>query len=338
MFTVMTIVFALLAVLLLLVAGVIPRRDNMSKFELERRQKSGDHEATLVLRRENLLAGVISLQRVICAILLVLIVLSSVVAFGWLWGVVISVFVALEYNAVARVSFITHHSQKLYARIEESILKIVEKYPKLFSLIQTALAPEPEAHIDSKEELLHLVVRAGAVLSNEERKHIVNGLAFSDHSVKEIMTPRGMIDSISKKEILGPLVLDDLHKTGHSRFPVTDGDIDHVVGMLYIQDLLVVDSGKRSGSVEKTMEPRVFYIHEDQSLTHALAAFIRTHHHLFIVINEFRETVGVVSLEDTMEALLGHKIIDEFDAHEDLRVVAARNPRKNNHPHKREDV
>jgi CBS domain containing-hemolysin-like protein len=338
MFTVMTIVFVLLLALLLLVAGVVPRRVSMSKFELERRQKSGDHEATHILRRENLLGGAVSLQRVLCAVLLVLIVLSGVVAFGWLLGVIVSVVIALEYNAVSRASFINKQSQKLYAHAEESVLNWIEKYPKLFNLIRTALPPESEARLDSKEELLHLVERAGAVLSNEERKHIVNGLTFSDRSVKEIMTPRGMIDSISKKELLGPLVLDDLHKTGHSRFPVIDGDMDHVVGMLYIQDLLVVDSGKRSGSVEKTMEPRVFYIHENQSLTHALAAFIRTHHHLFIVINEFRETVGVVSLEDTMETLLGHKIIDEFDTHEDLRVVAARNPRGNNHPKKREDV
>ncbi len=338
MFIVMTIVCVLLVAFLVLVAGVIPRRWGMSQFELERRQKSGDHEAALVLRRKNLLGSVISLQRVKCALLLVLIVLSSVVAFGWLLGVIFSVVIALEYNAIARIGFINRLSQKLYARVEEPVLTLVEKYPKLFSLIRTALPVESEARIDSKEELLHLVEHAGTVLSNEERKHIVNGLIFSDRDVKEIMTPRGMIDSISKRELLGPLVLNDLHKTGHSRFPVIDGDIDHVVGMLYIQDLLVVDSGKRSGSVEKTMEPRVFYIHENQSLTHALAAFIRTHHHLFIVINEFRETVGVVSLEDTMEALLGHKIIDEFDTHEDLRVVAARNPRKNNHPEKREDV
>jgi CBS domain containing-hemolysin-like protein len=132
-------------------------------------------------------------------------------------------------------------------------------------------------------------------------------------------------------------VLDDLHKTGHSRFPVTDGDIDHVIGMLHIQDIFTLDA-KRSVTAEKAMEPRVFYIREDQTLDHALVAFLRTHHHLFIVVNEFRETVGILSLEDVIEALLGRKIIDEFDTHEDLRLVAMRNPRGNNHPLKSEDV
>lgn len=325
--------------LLLFVSGVAPKHVMMSRFELERRKKKGSNEAAESLRREMLLGSVISLQRVTISLLLVCFVLLSVAAWGWLIGILISAVVALEYNAIARFSVINRQSQQLYLRIETPILAFIEKYPMLFRYIQAALPPEKhDPRLDSREELEHLVTQATHVLTKEERTRIVNGLHFDERSVKEIMTPRGMIDSISKKEILGPLVLDDLHKTGHSRFPVIDEDVDHIVGMLYIQDLLVINSGKGSVSVEKAMEPRVFYIHEDQTFAHALAAFIRTRHHLFIVINEFRETVGVISLEDVMEALLGHKIVDEFDAHEDLRMVAARNPRGNNHPKKREDV
>ncbi len=48
--------------------------------------------------------------------------------------------------------------------------------------------------------------------------------------------------------------------------------------------------------------------------------------------------MGLISLEDVIEALIGRKIVDEFDAHDDLRAVAMRNPRGNNRPAKREDV
>jgi CBS domain containing-hemolysin-like protein len=199
----------------------------------------------------------------------------------------------------------------------------------------------PETNINvrlsSREELHHLVETSGSLLSADEKALISHSLTFNDRAVKKIMTPRSVIDSISHKELLGPLVLDDLHKTGHSRFPVVDGDIDHVVGMLHIQDLLTLDT-KRSTTAAKAMEPRVFYVREDQTLKYALTAFLRTHHHLFVVVNEFRETVGLLSLEDVIEALIGRKIIDEFDAHDDLRAVAAHNPRGNNHPEKREDV
>ena len=326
-------------VALIFVASVIPRIDTMSSFELHRRKKQGDQTAEAVLRRRGLLADILSLQKLLGALLLIILVLLLVSTLGWVWGVLVSLVITLEYGAIARIGTIQRQAQKRYEKYEPALLGFAEKYQTFFTLIRT-VTPEwkKELKLDSREELEQLVAGAGNLLKSDEQKLIIHGLQFPEKQVKEIMTPRGVIDSIPKNELLGPLVLDDLHKTGHSRFPVIDGDIDHVVGILYIQDLLTVDSGKRSSTVEKTMLPRVFYIRQDQTLDHALAAFLRTHHHLFIVINEFRETVGIVSLEDVIEALLGRKIIDEFDTHEDLRVVAARNPRKNNHPQKREDV
>jgi CBS domain containing-hemolysin-like protein len=136
---------------------------------------------------------------------------------------------------------------------------------------------------------------------------------------------------------LGPLTLNDLHKTGHSRLPVINGDIDHVVGILNLKGLLALDI-KRSTTAEKAMDPKVYYIRADQVLQHALAAFLRTKHQLFIVVNEYRETVGLLTLEDAIEALIGRKIVDEFDAHDDLRAVALRNPRDNNRPNISENV
>jgi CBS domain containing-hemolysin-like protein len=324
--------------LLLLVAGIVPAASQMSKFELERRQSNGDKAAAQTIQREFLLTDVFSLQRVLSALLLVVFVVLSVVAFGWLLGIILSVIAALEYGRIARIGLWQRHAQKLYEKHEQRILHFVEKFAGMLRFMRS-MAPETDANVrlSSREELHHLVETSGTLLSPDEKALISHSLTFDDRTVKEIMTPRGVIDSISYKELLGPLVLDDLHKTGHSRFPVVDGDIDHVVGMLHIQDLLTLDA-KRSTTAGKAMEPRVFYVREDQTLKHALTAFLRTHHHLFVVVNEFRETVGLLSLEDVIEALIGRKIIDEFDAHDDLRAVAAHNPRGNNHPEKREDV
>ena len=142
------------------------------------------------------------------------------------------------------------------------------------------------------------------------------------------MTPKSVVETIRQGEILGPLVLDDLHKTGHSRFPVIDGDIDHVVGILHLRDVLTLDTNrKHTAKVETAMDKRVHYIRQDHTLPQALAAFLSTHHHMFIVINEFRETVGILTLEDVLESLIGRRIIDEFDAHDDMRAVAERNAR-----------
>ncbi|HUC96386.1 MAG TPA: CBS domain-containing protein, partial [Candidatus Saccharimonadales bacterium] len=191
--------------------------------------------------------------------------------------------------------------------------------------------------IASRQELQYLVDASVGVLSSDEKNLIVHSLSFGDQLVSSVMTPRSMIDSIKSSEFLGPLTLDDLHKTGHGKLPVIKNDVDHVIGILNLQSLLALDI-KRSTTAEKAMDPKVFYIRQEQSLQHALAAFLRTKHNLFIVVNEFRETVGLLSLEDVIEALLGRKIVDEFDNHDNLREVALRNPHGNNYPKKREDV
>lgn len=324
--------------ILLFVQSVTPKHTSLSRFELERRTKAGDKAAAAAAERESLLLDVLSLQRVLSALLLVIISALSVATFGWLIGIIVALLVALESGVIARMNTINRHAQILYKKHEPTLLDFIEKHANIFRFVRSAVPPVPiRAQLDSREELQHLVAQSGNILSGDEKKLIKHGLEFDAKLVGDVMTPAAIIDSIGKQELLGPLVLDDLHKTGHSRFPVIDGDIDHVVGMLHIRSLFTLDT-KRSTTVEKAMEPKVFYIRQDQTLQHALAAFLRTHHHLFIVVNEYRETVGIISLEDTLEALLGRKIVDEFDTHDDLRQVAMRNPRDNNHPEMHEDV
>lgn len=336
--TVMVILCVLVFLMLVAVSAITPRRSAMSRFEIKRRVAEGDRGALEEERREHLLGDILSLQRVLSALLLVIFSALSVVTFGWLFGIIIAVVVALEYAAVARWRMFQTQAQQVYVAHELGILHFVEKFTPVIRLVRNVVPENVDTRVDSREELIHVIETSGHVISQDEKKLLEHGLKFEERLVSEIMTPRGVIDSISKKEMLGPLVLDDLHKTGHSRFPVTDGDIDHVVGVLHVKDLLTIDSKRKSTTVEKAMEPRVFYIREDQTLGHALAAFLRTHHHLFVVVNEFRETVGLLSLEDVVETLLGREIVDEFDLHDDLRAVARRNLRGNNHPEKHEDV
>ena len=312
-------------ILLLIVASIRPTHSELSLFELERRIATGDRNAKRALARESLLSDVVSLQRVMIALLLITVVLLGMVTFGWLIGVFVALFVAREYGAIARLGFIKSWSQKLYKRVEAVILRFIQKTPVVFRVLRSVTLGDDVRgqRLGSSAELRHLVDESDDVLTPDEKNLIVHGLSFSDKLVNTVMTSRGMISSIKKSEFLGPLTLNDLHKVGHSRLPVIDDDIDHVVGILYLNGLLALDI-KRSVTAEKAMEPKVYYIREDQTLSHALAAFLRTHHHLFIVVNQSRETVGLLTLQDVIEALIGHKIVDEFDAHDDLRAVALR--------------
>lgn len=324
---------------LVFVAAIVPRRSDVGMFELQRRVTGGDVRANHELQREMALVSVLAIRHVLQALLLVIFVTVSVAAFGWLVGVVVSVVVALSYSAVAQWAIVKRWPQKQYDAHEPALIAFIEKHPGLFRFIREVnVIPIQAKRLDSREELQHMVAEADGLLSREEKDLITHSLQFDDRRVDEIMTPSSVIEGVEADEVLGPLTLDDLYKTCHSRFPVIEKDMDHVVGMLYVRDLLTIDAKKKTTTARQAMEPRVFYIRNDHSLRQALTAFLKTHHHLFIVINEYRETVGLLSLEDVIEALLGRKIIDEFDQHDDLRKVAERNPKGNNTAPKGKDI
>lgn len=318
------LLLSVLAVLLG-VAAVSPNIPALSAFELARRSKKGDTTVHIQALRERLFKDVVSVQRALLAILLVIFALLSITVLGAFIGSIISMAVALGYGALARSKAVNSISQKFYNKYELKLLLFLEKHQSGTKWLRSVVPATRDERIDSKDELIERIEQSHMVLTDNEKVQLLSSLQFENKVVSQIMTPKSVVDTIPQHEILGPLVLDDLHKTGHSRFPVINGDIDHVVGILYLRDVLTIDSAKKhTARVESAMSKKVFYIREDHTLSQALSAFLRTHHHLFIVINEFRETVGIITLEDTLEALLGRSIVDEFDAHDDMRAVAAR--------------
>ncbi len=337
----MTIVYTALSVfigsLLILVASMRPTRADMSEFELRRRSEKGDEKAKKLLEKETSADDIRTILQIVTALLLVVFVLTSVLWHDWLIGTIAAVVMVLEYGAVAQLKYVHAFAQTLYGYIEPYLLKFVKAGQKVLRFVRFQPDVQPNREIYSKEELVELIRNSRGVLTADELRRLTSGLEFESKLVSEVMTPRTVVDTVASDELLGPLTLDDLHKTGHSRLPVVQGDIDHIIGILYIQDLLVA-TAKKTPTAREAMEPKVYYIREDQTLQHALSAFLKTHHHLFVVVNEYRETVGVLSLEDVIEAMLGQKIIDEFDSHDDLRKVAERNPADNNKPKNHTDV
>lgn len=332
----MSILFALLSIVifscLVVVTGMHPTKSQLGRSELKRRAKQpGVH--SLELRRYETYETLVTLLRTGRAILLVLLATFLIAAFGWGWGFLLAILSAVIYPSVARVTVVRSAGRSLYARIESSLLDFVVRFTRALSAIRepSGGASEPLRKIHSRDDLDELIAHSEDVIGHSERLLLASALSFFGKSVSEVMTPRSVIDFIKKSEFLGPLVLDELHALGHSRLPVIADDLDHVVGVLHLRDLLSLDI-KRSTTAEKAMEPKVYYIHENDSLEHALAAFIKTRHHLFIVINNNRETVGLLTLEDTMEALIGRQIVDEDDIHDDLRKVAEREGQSNNTP------
>lgn len=277
-----------------------------------------------------------SFQFIIRTLLVTAFITYTVVVYGVLNGILIGTVAVLCLPLAFRSSFVCKWADKLRDMVLPWLKKTVLTLKPFLRLFRERDYATDDITLHSQDELLDLLKRSPGIVSRDELERLVASLAFDQKKVADIMTPRSMISAVPLGETLGPLVLDELFKTGHSRFPVFDGDLDHMAGMLYLHDLL--DLRRGSQPAKKAMQTKVYFVREDRDLSHALHGFLTTKHHLFVVVNAYRETVGLLSLEDVMETLLGVRIRDEFDAFDDLRAVAEHNPNDNNEPKGKEDI
>jgi CBS domain containing-hemolysin-like protein len=176
-----------------------------------------------------------------------------------------------------------------------------------------------------KEDLVELLRQQEKQTDNRIEKGeldmAVHALTFGEKLVRDTLVPYSQVKLVNATDSLGPILMDELHDSGHSRFPVYDGKKSNVIGILYLHDLVQEQHG---GMVKNIAHKQVTYVHEDQTLYQTLQAFLKTKRHLFIVVNQFEEMVGIITIEDVLEQIIGKPIMDEFDQYEDLRAVAAR--------------
>ena len=163
------------------------------------------------------------------------------------------------------------------------------------------------------EEDLKLLIEVGeeeGVLEADEKNMLKNVFEFSDLTAKEIMTPRIDIETVelndSYKDIL------QLSKmTTHSRFPVIDEDIDHILGVVYIKDFLLMNGEKEDFSVKNIMRP-IHFVFEGKSISQVEQELISSKQNMAVVIDEYGGTAGIVTIEDIVEEVVG-SISDEYD-------------------------
>jgi len=334
----MTMIIAVLLWLLMALVQTMRYRaeSELSDYELVRRAGESDAAAQETLDYMKQAPLLEALRVVVVTLIGVLFVTWLVTGLGVFNGVLLGALGLLLSPLVTRLQFFCRLADRAVELTKPYVLRAVHALGPVLVWLRDRELAGSDARVYSSDELVDIIERSPGVLTHDQLTQLRASLAFDTKTVADVMTPRSMIDTADVHDSVGPLVLDGLHKTGHSRFPVIEGDVDHVVGMLYLHDLIDLKSGHKT--VKSAMNPKVFYIHEGKDLSHALHAFLRTHHHLFVVVNDYRETVGLLSLEDVLEALLGKKIVDEFDQFDDLRAVAESNPRGNNAPAKAQDV
>lgn len=260
---------------------------------------------------------------------------TSLPAWLALFGCAALLWVAFAWLPNSRV---TSWSEKMAKVVAPGLAWVLERLYPLLSKIGAFAQKHSRITVHSgiyqKEDLVELLDKQAHQPDNRMSAYelgiVKSALSFSDKLIRDIMTPKRVVKMVKADEAIGPLLMDELHKSGFSRFPVLGDEPDEIIGTLYIRDLVKAKTG---GTVKNTMKKSVFYVNEEKPLQHALQAFLRTKHHLFIVVNGFEEVVGIITIEDVLEQVLGKQIVDEFDKYEDLRAVAALEAKKDKKAH-----
>jgi CBS domain containing-hemolysin-like protein len=178
-----------------------------------------------------------------------------------------------------------------------------------------------------REDLLELIRQQQEQPDNrvadEELEIARRALSFDDYKVSDLLTPRKQVKSIQADDTIGPILIDEVHKSDGSVL-VRDSKKGPVIGSLQASQLSLDSKGK----VRDNMDDTVYYLHENDRLSEALHAFFVTNHPLFVVVDSFEEYVGIITIENVIKHLLGHKPGSDFDQYSNLEAVAKRHTKQ----------
>lgn len=172
-------------------------------------------------------------------------------------------------------------------------------------------AAEKEAEKDADVRALLDVAREEGILEKHEEELVSRAVDFGDRTVREVMTPRPDMVVAEADTPFGE-VADLFERTKHTRIPLVEGGVEKPIGVVHVKDVF---STLRAATPPVTARPLarpVLFAPETQTITTLLADFRRRRQHLAIVVDEWGAVVGVVTLEDLLEELVG-EIADEHE-------------------------
>lgn len=189
----------------------------------------------------------------------------------------------------------------------------------------THLIPKHEKEpLISIEEIKAVAVlgRISGEIEPQQEKVIANILKLQDKIVRQVMTPRTVVFSLSEHLSIADALKLKEQWSRHSRVPVFDKNPDDVVGIVLSRSVLLsLSDDKKDQKLSELMQP-VHFVPEAAPLNRILMEFFEHRIHLFVVVDEYGSVTGVISLEDIIEEIVGREIIDEFDKASNLREYA----------------
>ena len=140
------------------------------------------------------------------------------------------------------------------------------------------------------------------ILSSRDRNRIAAIMSFDDRTIKELMIPKSQMIFVGSNEVLGPLILDKLYKSGFTNFPVIDPS-NKVKGIIHTEALNALEI-KKTDRAEKYINEDIYYLHSNDSLQFAVEEIERTNSYYFLVLDKREAIVGFFTIQMLLDYLL----------------------------------
>ena len=180
------------------------------------------------------------------------------------------------------------------------------------------------AHSEEELRMILAQSRRVGVLDQDEQKMLERVFEFGDRSARQIMLPAGEVNFLDTlKSFEENLQIARMH--GHTRYPLCEGSFDRVIGVIHVKDLFWRYQELGPEFDLKAIKRPVRFVPESKLIKSLLPEFRRTRTHLSFVVDEFGSTIGIVTLEDILEELVG-EIQDEFDTEVPPAMIQKKGP------------
>lgn len=287
--------------------------------DLTRKAKLGDHNAAKVLplRRATHLSLSAILLTNIAAVSATSLVLSSVF-YGVVAGIMTTLLIVL-FGEIFPQAFFLRNALKVSAFFSPFLtVLIIISWPisRPLQLLLDKLFQDEGTHLQSRHELgLMLSEHLGADESelDEDEIEIMRGaLQLSEKRVRDIMTPIEKVYSLMPHTVIDDKLIDEIKVTGYSRIPILNREQTICFGILLVKQLVDIDFDENPPRVDDLPLHPVQLVGSMTALDTMLRKFIGTHTHL-VPVEKDDHIVGIATIEDLIEEIVGHEIEDETD-------------------------
>ena len=194
------------------------------------------------------------------------------------------------------------------------LFPLIFVFMKLRALAITIAGKGEDAPTVTENELKYIVesIEEEGVLEESESEMVRSALDFDETTAEEVLTPRVDVVFINVED--SPQKIKDIIiENRYSRIPIYENTIDNIIGILHTRDYLESLADGKAPALREIMQPP-FFVFKSQQLSKILSSFKRTRHHMAIVTDEYGGTLGIVTMEDLLEEIVG----DIWDEDEEI--------------------